>query len=234
MVVRHEHFVGELNFWDGHWSVLARDANRATSTKIYRIQTNGNVKTIPILKHDGPPTSWSPLLLDAKLKLKNVKATQTVMEAVQGHYVTDGSRTGKSVGDYAKMLAASPSLPMTVGRITLILRDYSTHIPPQWRALMQVPVRNVSDDSYFAQYICVNLSSVEVRPIPCSHSTLLTRNVCQVCSREHFAIETFLVGVSKTAMSVHRRVSMLDDFEGSAARDEEVSRDRAANKDVVF
>jgi len=58
--------------------------------------------------------------------------------------------------------------------------------------------------------------------------------VCQVCSREHFAIETFEVGASKTAMSVHRRVSTLGDFESSAARDEEVSRDRAANKDVVF
>ena len=164
MVVRHEKFVGELNFWDGHWSALARDANKAPGVKTYRIQTMGNVKTIPILKQDGPPTSWSPLLLDAKLKLRNVKATHTVVEAVQGHFVSDGSRTGKSVGDYAKMLAASSSLPMTVGRITLILRDYSTNIPPQWRALMQVIVRNVSDDSYFAQYICVNLSSVEVRP----------------------------------------------------------------------
>ena len=68
----------------------------------------------------------------------------------------------------------------------------------------------------------------------CSRRTLLTRNVCQVCSREHFAIETFEVGAaSKTATSIHRRLSTLGDFESSAACDEEVSRDRAAHKDVV-
>jgi hypothetical protein len=57
--------------------------------------------------------------------------------------------------------------------------------------------------------------------------------VCQVCSRKHFAIETFEVGASKTATSVRRRLSTLDDFENSGARDEKVSRDRAAHKDVV-
>ena len=67
----------------------------------------------------------------------------------------------------------------------------------------------------------------------CSRRTLLTRNVCQVCSREHFTIETLEVGASKTATSVHRRLSTLGDFENSGARDEEVSRDRAAHKDVV-
>ena len=58
MTVRHENFAGELNFWDGQWSALARDSHKAPAVKTYRIRTLGNVKTIPILKQEGPPTSW--------------------------------------------------------------------------------------------------------------------------------------------------------------------------------
>ena len=162
MVVRHEKFVGTLNFWDGQWSALARDAHKPPGVKTYRVQTHGNVKTIPILKQDGPPTSWSNILLPATLDLANIDAKSTMLEAVQGHYVSDGSRTGKSVGDYGKMLPASSMLPSGVGRIVLIVRDFCTHLPGQWRAVMQVPVRNLTDGSYFAEFICVNLSSVEV------------------------------------------------------------------------
>ena len=53
--------------------------------------------------------------------------------------------------------------------------------------------------------------------------TSLTWNVCQVCSKEHVAIETFDVGASKTAQSVQRRLAQLEEFEESGARDEEFS-----------